>query len=131
MGKVLAGEPRGDTEEADRQRPAAEAAEAGIEAVRIVARARWLLIISGLTTLIAIAAVIAVIGYRVFQAGGSGAAPSAEGIITLPKGAHVVAATVANERIVVTFDIAGTSEVRIFDLKTLRQTGRLRFATEP
>ena len=28
-------------------------------------------------------------------------------------------------------DIDGTSELRTFDIKTLKQTGRLRFATEP
>ena len=130
MAKIIAGEARSDAEEADRQRAAAAAPEFGIEAARVVARARWLLIISGLTTLIAIAAVITVIGYRVFRAGGSAAA-RAEGVITLPKGARVVGATVADQHVVVTIDIAGTSEVRLFDLKTLRETGRLRFATEP
>ncbi|HSY57330.1 MAG TPA: DUF6476 family protein [Bradyrhizobium sp.] len=97
----------------------------------MVARARWLLIISGFTTLIAIAAVLAVIGYRVFRAGGSGAAATTEGIVTLPRGARVVATAVAGERIVVTLDIAGATEIRIFDAKTLQETGRIRFATEP
>ena len=48
-------------------------------AAGMVARVRWLMIISGVTTLLAIAAVVGVIGYRVFRAGGSGAAATAEG----------------------------------------------------
>jgi hypothetical protein len=92
------------------------------------------MIISALTTAIAIAAVLGVIGYRVFRAGesdGGTIAGRAGGIVMLPKGAHLVSTSVSNGRIVVTLDIAGTSEIRIFDLNTLQQTGRLRFATEP
>ena len=39
-------------------------------AARIVARVRWLMLISGVTTLLGIAAVIGVIGYRVFASRG-------------------------------------------------------------
>ncbi len=125
MGKLAASEAQRDGDEADRHPTAAPAAEA------MAAGIRWLMIISGLTTLLAIAAVVGVIGYRVFRAGGSGAAATAEGIIMLPKGARVIASTVANERIVVTLDIAGTTEIRTFDAKTLKETGHIRFATEP
>jgi hypothetical protein len=38
---------------------------------------------------------------------------------------------VAGDRVVVTLDIGGAIEMRTFDVKTLRETGRLRFATEP
>ena len=131
MANLAAAQPRSDRDEAERHEEAAEAADAGVEAARMMARARWLLIISGFTTLIAIAAVLAVIGYRVFRAGGSGAAATAESIVTLPKGARVVATAVAGERIVVTLDVAGATEIRIFDAKTLQETGRIRFATEP
>ncbi len=129
MGKLAAGEAQSDGDEADRHHTAAPAAEA--MAAGMVARARWLMIISGLTTLLAIAAVIGVIGYRVYRAGGSGAAATAEGIIVLPKGARVIASTDADDRIEVTLDIAGTTEIRTFDVKTLKETGRIRFATEP
>jgi hypothetical protein len=131
MANLAAAEPPGDRDEADAQSAAGEAAEVGVEATRMIARARWLLIISGLTTLIAIAAVIAVIGYRVFHAGGSGATAGAEAIVALPKGARVLATAVAGERIVVTLDIAGATEIRTFDIRTLKETGRMRFATEP
>jgi hypothetical protein len=98
-------------------------------AAGIVAKVRWLMVISGMTTLVAIAAVTGVIGYRVFKAEGS----VAPGDVTamLPKGARVVAVAAAEDRIVVTVELAGALEVRTFDLKSLKPTGRLRFATEP
>ncbi len=85
--------------------------------------------VSGATTLIAIAAVIGVIGYRVFKAGESAQASDVTAL--LPKGARVLAISAAEDRIVVTIEIAGALEARIFDARTLRPTGRLRFATEP
>jgi Family of unknown function (DUF6476) len=109
--------------------PGREAA-AGDATAPIMARVRLLMIISGLTTLVAIAAVVTVIGYRVFRAGGAGL-PAAESIITLPKGARVVANSVAGDSLVVTLDISGATEIRTFDLKTLKETGRVRFVTAP
>jgi hypothetical protein len=97
----------------------------------VVARARWLMLISAGTTAIAVAAVVGVIGYRVFAGGGSTLGTPADGIVTLPKGARLIATGVSAGRIVVTLDIGGASEMRVFDIKTLRQIGRLRFATEP
>lgn len=89
------------------------------------------MMISALTTAIAIAAVLGVIGYRVYRAGESSAATIADGTVFLPKGARVVSTAISNGQIVVTLDIGGASEVRFYDLKTFKQTGRLRFATEP
>jgi hypothetical protein len=132
MRKLAAGELQSDGEDVTDRHPTAapsEAAEA--MAAGMVARVRLMMIVAGVTTLVAIAAVISVIGYRVFRAGGSGAAPIAEGIIMLPKGARMIASTVADDRIVVTLDISGVTEIRTYDLKTFRQTGRLRFVTEP
>jgi hypothetical protein len=102
-------------------------------AAGIVAKVRWLMIISGVTTLVAIAAVVGVIGYRVFRAEGSAAqsAERADATALLPKGARVVAISAAGDRIVVTVELAGALEARTFDLKTLAPLGRLRFATEP
>lgn len=94
------------------------------------ARVRWLMIISALTTAIAIAAVVGVVGYRVFSRGGSVAGTIVNGTVFLPKGAHVDSTTISNGRIVVTFDVNGTTEVRFFDLKTLQLIGQLQFATE-
>jgi hypothetical protein len=95
-----------------------------------LAKVRLLMLISALTTAIAIAAVVGVIGYRVYHAGDSGAGTISNGTVFLPKGAHVVSTTIGDGRIVVTLDVGGQSEVRIYDLKTLQQTGRLQFGTE-
>jgi hypothetical protein len=99
------------------------------EAQRIVAKVRWLMLISGLTTFVGVAAILGVIGYRMFKSEGSAAQVDATAL--LPKGARIVSTAVAEDRIVVTVDVGGATEIRIFDLKTLRPTGRLRFATEP
>jgi hypothetical protein len=96
-------------------------------AARIVAKVRWLMLISGVTTLVAIAAVVGVIGYRVFKAEGS--APEVTAL--LPKGARIMATAIAEDRIAVTVDVGGAIEIRTFDAKTLKPTGRLKFATEP
>jgi hypothetical protein len=99
-------------------------------AASIVGKVRWLMLISGATTLVAIAAVVGVIGYRVFRIEGS-VPPPAEVAAALPKGARVVAITAAQDRIVVTVDVGGALEARTFDLATLRPTGRLTFTMEP
>ena len=98
------------------------------EQQKLVAKVRWLMLISGFATLLGIAVVIGVIGYRVFRAEGRAAV---EATAMLPKGAKVIATAVAEDRIVVTVEVGGTIEIRSFDLKTLHPTGRLRFAIEP
>ena len=99
------------------------------EQQRIVAKVRWLMLLSGLATLLGIAVVVGVIGYRMYRSDAGG--PPADVTATLPKGAKVISTAVADGRIAVTVDIGGNIEVRTFDLKTLRPAGRLRFAPEP
>jgi hypothetical protein len=130
MVKLAAAEPQGEWEATGTHRSDALAIEADTAAAGLAARVRLMMIISGLTTLTAIAAVVGVIGYRVFHSGGSGG-PVAEAIVTLPKAARVIATAVAGDRIVVTLDIGGATEIRTLDVKTLKETGRIRFATEP
>jgi hypothetical protein len=96
---------------------------------RIVARVRWLMLVSGIATVIGIAVVVGVIGYRFFQLQGS--VMPLEVTSQLPKGAHIVRTTVASGRIAVTLDVNGTTEVQIFDLKTLHQVGRLKLVPTP
>ena len=94
---------------------------------RVVARMRWLMLISGFATVLGIAVVIGLIGYRVFKDEGR----VADVIATLPKGAKVIATAVAEDRIAVTVEINGALEIRTFELRSLKPAGRLRFATEP
>jgi len=100
------------------------------EAQRIVSKVRWLMLISGLTTFVGVAAILGVIGYRMFKSDG-GSAAQVDATALLPKGARIVSTAVAEDRIAVTVDVGGAIEIRTFDIKTLRPTGRLRFATEP
>lgn len=100
------------------------------EAARIVKRVRWMMAISALTTLIAVVAVLGVVSYRLFRSDGSTSA-AVDVTALLPKGARIVATAVAEDRVVLTVDVNGATEIRTFDLRSLRQTGRLRFATEP
>ena len=87
------------------------------------------MLISSLTAFVGVAAILGVIGYRVFKSEGSVAATDVTAL--LPKGARIVTTAVAEDRLAVTLDVGGAIEIRTFDLKTLRQVGRLRFATEP
>ncbi len=96
--------------------------------MRVVARMRRMMLLSGFTTILGIAAVLGVIGYRVLKNEGS-APPDVTSL--LPKGAKIVGTAVAGERIAVVIDAGGTVEVRTFDLKTLKPSGRLQFAAEP
>jgi hypothetical protein len=96
---------------------------------QIVSRVRWLMVISGVATMLGIAVVIGVIGYRVLRS--DGRAGPAEATALLPKGGRIVQTAVAGDRIVVTIDVGGALEIRTYDAATLRPAGRLRFAVEP
>src|SRR5580704_9545328 len=98
-------------------------------AARVIARVRSMMLILTATTVVAVAAVISVIGYRLFKA--EGRAAMADVTATLPRGARVVATAVAEDRVVVTVDTAAGLELHTFDLKTLKPTLRLRLTTEP
>jgi hypothetical protein len=103
------------------------------EQAALFARVRRMMLIASLTTAIAIGAVLVAIGYRLFRTDGSvtTAAATADVTATLPKGAKIVSTAVAGERLVVTLDVGGATEIRTFDAKTLRPAGMLRFASEP
>ena len=100
------------------------------EQAALFARVRRMMLIAGLTSALAVAVVLIAIGYRLYHSEGS---PSALTDITatLPKGARIVATGVAGDRLVVTVDTAGVTEIRTFDAKTLRPVGRLKFVSEP
>ena len=96
-------------------------------AARIVAKVRWLMLISGSRPSLpasrwsassAIAFCARREAWRDMTA-------------MLPKGARIVSTTIAGDRIAVTIEVGGAFEIRTFDLHTLKPRGRLRFATEP
>jgi hypothetical protein len=99
------------------------------EQAALFARVRRMMLIAGLTTTVAIAAVLIAIGYRLFHSEESTVA--ADITATLPKGARIVSTGLAGDRLVVTLDIVGITEIRTFDAHTLKPTGRLKFVTGP
>jgi len=100
------------------------------EAERAVAQVRKLMMIASATTFIAVAVVLGVIGYRVFHLEGR-APQSADVAATLPAGAKVLSTAVGDGRIVLTVEIAGAIEIRVFDAQTLKPTGRLLLKAAP
>jgi hypothetical protein len=118
-------------------------------AARIVRRVRRLMLISSLTTVIAVGAVFGVIGYRIYKSSDIVPPPPApvilpvpvpvpsppaaptEVTLTLPQGARIIQTAVAEDRLVITLDIAGAIEIRTYDLKTLQPLARMNFATVP
>jgi hypothetical protein len=95
------------------------------EAERAIAKVRWLMLLGSVTTFVAIGAVLMVIGYRVFRAGGS-APPASPADVTLPAGAKVISTAIGEGRIAVTVDLNGKTEVLLFDVATLKPAGTIK-----
>ena len=106
------------------------APEPSPEQAALFARVRRMMLIAGLTSALAVAVVLIAIGYRLYRSEGSPAALT-DITATLPTGARIVSTGVAGDRLVVTLDIAGVTEIRTFDAHTLKPAGRLKFANEP
>jgi hypothetical protein len=99
------------------------------EQAALFARVRRMMLIAGLTTALAVAAVLIAIGYRLFRAGESAVATDTTAV--LPKGARILSTGTAGDRLVVTLELGGTIEIRTFDVHTLKPAGKLKFANEP
>jgi hypothetical protein len=105
--------------------------EMDAEAAALLARrVRLMMVIAGATTALAMAAILITIGYRLYRGEGS-STPVSDITATLPKGARITSTTVSADRVVVTVETPAGLEIRTFDARTLKLTGRLRFATEP
>src|SRR3984885_1514297 len=99
------------------------------EQAALFARVRRLMMIAGLTTALAVAAVLIAIGYRLFRAEGSAVATDTTSM--LPKGARIISTAVAGDRLGGTRDVGGAPEIRTFDARALKPTGQLKFVSEP
>lgn len=95
------------------------------DAERAITRVRRLMLIASVTTFVAVGAVLLVIGYRVFRAGGR-APPVPDMSAALPAGARVISTAIGEGRIAVTLESNGKTEVRLFDLATLKPAGTLK-----
>ncbi|WP_441281062.1 hypothetical protein [Tardiphaga sp. 862_B3_N1_1] len=110
--------------------PAADSApEPTLEQAAMIARVRRMMLIAGLTTALGVGALLVVIGYRLFRTDGSTVTSTTTA--TLPKGAKIISTGVAGDRIVLTLDVGGSTEIRTFDAKSLKPAGTLKFASEP
>ena len=87
------------------------------------------MLIASLTTVIAIGAVLAVIGYRVSHWQGS-TAPAGPATAAHPAGAKVLSTAVGDGHVVLTLEVDGQIELRSFDLATLKPLAALRLAPE-
>ena len=101
------------------------------EQAALIARVRRMMLIAGMTSALAVAVVLIAVGYRLYRGEGSPTVAVSDVTATLPKGARIVSAAVAGDRLVVTLDTAGVIEIRTFDAKSLKPTGKLRFVSEP
>jgi len=99
------------------------------EQALLILRVRRMMMIAGVTTVLAIAALLIAIGYRLFTSEGSSTINDVTA--TLPKGARIYATAVAGDQLVLMLDVGGSTEIRTFDAKTLKPSGRLRFTNEP
>jgi hypothetical protein len=100
------------------------------EQAALMARVRRMMLIAGLTSALAVTVVLIAIGYRLYRGEGSPAATS-DITAALPKGARITSTGVAGDRLVVTLDIGGATEIRTFDARTLKPAGKLKFVSEP
>jgi hypothetical protein len=97
------------------------------EAARIVAKVRWLMMIASLTTFVAVAVVLGVIGYR-FSKRGERPPAAPDVSAALPAGARVLSSAIGDGRLVLTVEVNGAIELLSFDLNTLRPVGRTSLA---
>jgi hypothetical protein len=103
-----------------------------------VARVRRFMLFAVGGTFLALAVVLALIGYRLYSSGESAApvtaAPAqvaAPVSATLPAGAKVLGTTIGDGHIVLTVEVNGAVELRTFDLYSLKPLGRVRLSPQP
>ncbi len=97
------------------------------EAARVSRQSAPLMMIATMITFIAVAAVVAVIGYRVFK-GEERVRPLQSVSATLPAGTKVLSSAIGEGRVVLTVEVNGAIELLSFDLNTLKPLGRVRLA---
>ena len=101
------------------------------EQAALFARVRRMMLIASLTTALAVAAVLVAVGYRLFRSEGSSPATSYDVTAMVPQGTRITSTAISGDRLVVTLDIGGATEIRVFDVQSLKPVGRLKFTTVP
>jgi hypothetical protein len=121
--------------------PEDPAPQPNADAQRVIARVRRLMLVSMAVTILAVGSVFGFIGYRIYKGEGASVKtadklPPASAIptditLSLPRGARVIQAAVAADRLVITLETDGKVEVRTFDVTTLQPAGRINFSGTP
>lgn len=88
-----------------------------------------MMLIAGLTTALGIGALLIAIGYRIFRTDSSTLASDVT--IALPRGARIVSTSVTGDRLALTLDIGGATEIRTYDARSFKPIARVKFASEP
>src|SRR5258708_17494453 len=99
------------------------------EEAALFARVRRLMLIAGLTTALAVAAVLIAIGYRLFRTEGS--AVASDTTATLPKGSRILSTAVAGDRLAVTLHIGGPGRRRTSGARGRNPTRPPPFSSHP
>jgi hypothetical protein len=98
---------------------------------QVIAKARRLMLIATTTTLIALAIVLGVIGYRVSRQEGSAPPAAPDVSAAVPAGAKVVSTAIGDGRLAITIETAGGTEVRVFNVRTMQPLGRIQLTPKP
>jgi uncharacterized protein DUF6476 len=98
---------------------------------RVMRKLRGMMIGSSLVMIVGFLAVFGVIAYRLSSGTDRSRVPAPEASLQLPAGARIVATVAGEGRLLVTIEVAGAIEVRIFDLNTLEPRGKLRISPQP
>ena len=96
-------------------------------AEQVIRRVKLMMAISGGITLLLLAGILGVIGYRLYNTGSVAPSGPPATSFDLPAGARIVSTAATDDRIVVTVDIGGRLQILTFDAHTLKPTGRLDF----
>ncbi len=97
----------------------------------MIKRVKRMMLIAGLTTVLGVGSLLAVIGYRMFRGSDAVATAAISATASLPRDARIVTTAVSGDRLLVTLDIGGSTEVRSYDARTFKHLGNLRFVNEP
>jgi hypothetical protein len=99
-------------------------------AAKMIAKIRRLMLISGLFTIVGVAAVLVVIGYRVWRNEGRAPMAAADVTASLPAGSRIVGTTIGDGRILVTVELGGRTELHVFDSTSLQPRGRILIGSQ-
>jgi hypothetical protein len=107
-----------------------DAEELTPEQQRVIGRVRKLMLVPLLVMIVGFLTVFGVIAYRLSMSGERGR-PVVEKVLNLSRGARVISTSVDNNKLAVTIEVGGSTEVLLYDLETMQPAGRFVIRTTP